>query len=171
MAGEVFAYLAVPAYSVQKSKAGGDSRAWLLLPRRASGAGGPGGRTGRASWASAPPPDPRPWPPRQTCCPAESGAGSEAGERRAGGCPGGPHSASRVLDARKPALDDGYPGSPDSPRCRACLQLNCKKSGGYLIAPPPVKVFDAPFGREGGSGGRCFAAPSSLLSVPNFSKL
>ena len=167
MAGEVFAYLAVPAYSVEKSKAGADWLAWLLRPQRASGAGDPGGRTGRASWASAPPPGHRrPSPPRQTCFPAESWAGSEAGERPEGGYPGGPQTASRGSDARKPVADDDGRGSPDS-RCPAGLQLNCKKSGsGYLIAP--VKVFDAPFGREGGSGD---AAPSSLSVVPNFSKL
>ena len=169
MAGEVFAYLAVPAYSVEKSKAGGDSPApWpLLRPQRASGAGDPGGRTGRASWASDPPPGRRrPWPPHQTCFPAGSWAGSEAGARPEEGYPGGPHSASRGSDGRKPDDADGR-GIPDS-RCRAGLQLNCKKSGcsGYLIAP--VKVFDAPFGREGGSGD---AAPSSLSVVPNFSKL
>lgn len=168
MAGEVFAYLAVPAYSVEKSKAGADWLAWPLRPRRASGAGDPGGRTGRASWASAPPPGRRrrPWPPRQTCCPAGSWAGWEAGARPEGGYPGGPRTASRGSDARKPG-DDGR-GSSDSRRpAPAGLQLNCKKSGsGYLIAP--VKVFDAPFGREGGSGD---AAPSSLSAVPNFSKL
>ena len=164
LAGEVFAYLAVPAYSVEKSKAGADSQAWLLRPQTASDAGGPGGRTGRASWASVPPPGRRrPWPPHQTCSLAGSGAGSEAGERPAEGFPGGRQTASRGSDGRMPA--HGL-GSPDS-RCLAGLQLNCKKSGsGYLIAP--VKVFDAPFGREGGSGD---AAPSSLSVVPNFSKL
>ena len=98
LAGEVFAYLAVPAYSVGKSRAGADStQAWLRLPQRASDAGDLGERTGRASWASAPPPDLpglRLWPPRQTCCLAGSWAGSEAGERPAEGFPGGPQTAS-----------------------------------------------------------------------------
>ena len=116
LAGEVFAYLAVPAYSAEKSKAGVDSaQAWLLL-QRASGVGGPGGRTVRASWASAPPPGPA-WPPRQTCCPAGSWAGSEAGERPAEGFPGGPRTASPGSDGRKPAHGSRVP---------ACLQLNCK---------------------------------------------
>ena len=133
LAGEVFAYLAVPAYSVEKSKAGADSQAWLLRLQTASDAGGPGGQTGRASWASVPPPGRRrPWPPHQTCFLAGSWAGSEAGERPAEGFPGGPQTASRGSDGRMPA--HGLE-SPDS-RCLAGLQLNCKKSGsGYLIAP------------------------------------
>ena len=79
LAGEVFAYLAVPVYSVEKWEGeGGQWRglAWLLRPPRASAAGAPW-RTERASWAPAPPPAPPPGArssvcSRQTCDPAES---------------------------------------------------------------------------------------------------
>ena len=118
LAGEVFAYLAVPVFSREKWGAASP----LLLARQVcrplpSVAGDPW-QTGTASWEpNLPALVQIAGQPRRICCPAVFWAGLEAGGRLEGGFLGALLTTSR--DGRKLVVPDWGPPM-------ACLQLNCK---------------------------------------------